>query len=106
MSVAVEDLERGRTAFERCSWEEAFTLLSSADSASPLQVEDLAALAQCAYLTGRTDACAEAHRRSYTEHLRTSNPRGAAMSAYWLHVTLFFKGDAALAAGWLARSGC
>lgn len=104
MSVAAEDLERGRTALLQHSWEEAFTLLTRADAVSPLCADDLGFLAGSAYCTGRMAVCADAHRRSYAEHQRRNNPRGAAMCAYSLYVLYKFKGEQALAAGWLARA--
>lgn len=100
----VDDLERGRSAVQQHTWDKAFALLSSADARSPLQSDDLEALAECAYLSGRTDECIEVRRRGYTAHLQAGNPRQAAMCAYWLHVVHTYRGDQALGAGWLARA--
>ncbi|MFD4661406.1 LuxR C-terminal-related transcriptional regulator [Kitasatospora sp. NPDC058444] len=104
MSVVSQDLERGRTAYERHFWEEAFTLLSSVDAASPLGAKDLDLLAKCAYFTGRSEVCVEVGRRSYAERLRAGTPRGAAMCACQLSVVFMLRGDVALSGGWLARA--
>ncbi|MBK3635565.1 helix-turn-helix transcriptional regulator [Streptomyces sp. MBT97] len=104
MTVVSQDLEQGRTAFERHSWEEAFVLLSSVDAAAPLDAEDLDVLGECAYFTGRTEVWVEVGHRSYVERLRAGAPRGAAMCACRLSVVLMLRGDAALGAGWLGRA--
>lgn len=103
MSIAPDDLERGRTAFAQNSMEEAFTLLTSAQAASPLGADDLEILAECAYCTGRDEESAEAHRRSYAKYQRSGARRCAAMCAYGLHLLYARKGEGALAAGWLGR---
>ncbi len=46
-------LERGREAYGRRAWGDAYRLLSRADQAAPLTGGDLELLATAAYLTGR-----------------------------------------------------
>ena len=53
--TAADPLERGRKAFVRRSWGDAFAQLSAADRESALEAEDLERLATAAYLIGRDD---------------------------------------------------
>jgi DNA-binding CsgD family transcriptional regulator len=94
----------GRDAYERRAWGEAFALLSAADRAGPLDVEDLERLATAAYLTGHDDECADAWTRAHQEWLGRNEPARAARCACWMACGLLFKGDMAPGMGWVARA--
>jgi hypothetical protein len=51
----IAELERGREAFARRAWLDAYTSLSRADQATPLGPEDLELLATSVYMLGRDD---------------------------------------------------
>ncbi len=98
-----EELERARECCRRREWSEAHRLLSLADRTATLAVEDLERLATSAYMIGRD---LEFHR--YLERVHYSCLRDdechAARSAFWLGLTLMFRGETGQASGWLARA--
>ena len=74
------DLGRGREAYERRAWAEAYTALAAADRETPLSPEDLERLATAAHLIGKeahaADLLARAHR-GFLEHRSRHAPRAA-----------------------------
>ena len=78
-----DSLQRGRAAYERQAWSEAHAALSDADSASPLDAEDLDRLATAAALIGLDDASAAARTRAFLAFLYLGYSRRAAASALW-----------------------
>ena len=60
-------LDRGRGAFGRHAWADAYSDLSAADHEAPLSPEDLERLALAAYLAGRDDDGADISARAYHE---------------------------------------
>jgi DNA-binding CsgD family transcriptional regulator len=98
-----ETLDRGRKAFGRRAWEEAFTHLSAADRESALEGEDLERLATAAYLLGRDADCPDLWARAHHRHLGQGNRERAARCAFWLAVGLLEKGESAQGSGWIAR---
>jgi DNA-binding CsgD family transcriptional regulator len=103
-SMALPDArEKGRESFARQAWGDAYAQLSAADRAGTLEPEDLERLGAAAHLLGREDEAAEIAARAHHEHLvRGSVPR-AARCAFWVAITLRFKGEPARAGGWVAR---
>ena len=97
-------LERGRDAFARRAWTEAFELLSAADKASPIDPEDLHRLASAAYLTGKDNESTDAWTRAHQEFLNRNDPEHAARCAYWLAFGLLEHGERARAGGWITRA--
>ena len=101
MSNAVE---RGRAAFRRRAWGDAYGRLSAADRAAPLDPEDLEQLAIAAHLIGREDESSETWARAHQEFLRRDNVTRAARCAFWLALFgLLMQGEPAISGGWLAR---
>jgi len=92
----------GREAFARRAWGEAFDAFAQADGANLLGLDDLERLATAAYLAGH-DAT-ELWARTFHECSRTGDVARAARGAFLLAFGLFSKGEAARAAGWLARA--
>ena len=97
-------LQRGREAYERRAWAEAYTALAAADQKSPLSPEDLERLAIAAQLTGKEAQGADLLGRAHREFLRHQEPQRAARCAFWLGLGLLEKGETAQASGWLARA--
>jgi DNA-binding CsgD family transcriptional regulator/tetratricopeptide (TPR) repeat protein len=97
-------LDRGRGAFARRAWADAYSGLSAADHEAPLSPEDLERLAVAAYLAGRDDDGAGISARAYHEWLRLGDAPRAARCAFWLGFTLVHRGELARGGGWLARA--
>jgi DNA-binding CsgD family transcriptional regulator len=97
-------LDRGRGAFARRAWADAYCGLSAADHEAPLSPEDLERLALAAYLAGRDDDGAGISARAYHEWLHLGDAPRAARCAFWLGFTLLHRGELARGGGWLARA--
>jgi DNA-binding CsgD family transcriptional regulator len=100
-----ETLDRGRGAFGRHAWADAYAGLSAADHEAPLAPEDLEQLAMAAHLAGRDSESADIWARAYHELLRLGDAPRAARCAFWLGFTLVHRGEFARGGGWLARAG-
>jgi ATP/maltotriose-dependent transcriptional regulator MalT len=96
-------ITRGREAFRRRAWRDAYGALSLANEAGSLDAVDLEALATAAYLIGREGDFQKALERAHDGYRRSTQPTRAARCAFWLGLTLLFRGDRAQASGWLAR---
>ena len=103
-SSASGDLERGRAAYERRAFGEAFRILSAADRRGPLQAEDLDLLAMSAGLLGRDADLLALLERAHHAHLEAGSGLRAARSAFWLGFRLINRGEPARASGWFARA--
>lgn len=99
-------LERGRKAYDRAAWGDAYAGLSAADEEAPLEVDDLECLAMAAYLTGREDTAVEVWGRVH--HLLLAQGavgvERAVRCAFWAGVVLVRQGQHAQAGGWFARA--
>jgi DNA-binding CsgD family transcriptional regulator len=104
MTSTADAGERGRVAFERREWGDAYRLLAAADRESPLDPEDVERLAVAAHLIGHDDESAELHSRAQQEFSRLGDAERAALCAFWLGFQLFMSGDDARSRGWLARA--
>ncbi len=98
------NLTRGRDAFLRCGWTDAYTLLAAADRNEPLQPDDLERLATAAYLIGKDPESTEIWTRAHQEFLRRDAVERAARCAFWLAFGLMHHGERARAAAWITRA--
>jgi ATP/maltotriose-dependent transcriptional regulator MalT len=97
-------VERGRAAYERRAWGDAYEHLIAADHQSALPADDLELLAVAAYLTGRDDTAIEVLERAHRAQIDAGEtPRGV-RCAFWLAMTLVLRGQEAQGGGWLARA--
>lgn len=104
-SVTVRDaLGRGRLAFARRSWSDAYDGLSDAAIEGSLELEDLEHLALAAELIGRHDESSDILARAHQEALRSGDIARAAYDAFWLGFGLFARGEFARGGGWIARA--
>ncbi len=101
---ALDNLDRGRDAYRRRAWADAYRSLSLADQANPLDVEDLERLARSAYLIGRTDDFLTTLERAHHAYLNAGKSVQAARCSFWLGLFLLLRGDTGRATGWLARA--
>jgi DNA-binding CsgD family transcriptional regulator len=100
---AVEELERGREAYARRAWGEAYEALSRADQAAALEAEDLELLATAAYMLGREDDL-RSLERACDLYLERGEMLRAARCAGWVGMHLFLRGAMGPATGWLGRA--
>jgi hypothetical protein len=100
---AIVESERGRAAYARGAWGEAFEALSSADRAAPLDAGDLELLARSAYMLGRDDDYVGGLERAHHAHLEAQQVAPAARCAFWIGHNLLFRGERGRASGWFSR---
>lgn len=96
-------LERGRECYERRAWGDAYDALLCADPATALGADDLERLATAAYLTGRDVEFQRILERLHRVHVEAGARARAARCAFWLGLTLLFRGEVGQANGWTAR---
>jgi DNA-binding NarL/FixJ family response regulator len=99
-----ELVSRGREAFARRAWVDAFESLSRADQAVPLGPDELELLATSAYMVGRDDEHVRALERAHHAHLDAGDTPGAVRSAYWIGHNLMLRGEMGPATGWFGRA--
>ncbi len=104
MTGAPADLERGREAYAKRTWIDAYSLLADADQADPLNAEDLELLARSAYMLGRDDDYVSGLERAHHAYLASQRPLPAARCAWWIGHNFAFRGEMAPAHGWFARA--
>jgi DNA-binding NarL/FixJ family response regulator len=97
-------LERGRDAYARGAWREAFESLTQADRAASLAHEDLELLARSAYMLGLDDEYRADLERAHRAYMSAGAVPRAARCAVWIGHNLLFRGDRARATGWFARA--
>ena len=104
MTDTVAALDRGRKAFVRSAWREAFLALSEVDRAAALSGRDLEELGRSAYMVGETDVYVNALERAHRAHLEAGDVLPAVRVAFWIGHSLLFRGQAVPAGGWFARA--
>jgi tetratricopeptide (TPR) repeat protein len=95
--------ERGRDAYRRRAWSEAYARLTAADRGAPLEPADLERLAVTCTMLGRETESAGYLARAYQAYQRSEAPERAARAAFWLILDLMDRGDVAQASGWIGR---
>jgi DNA-binding NarL/FixJ family response regulator len=98
-----ELVSRGREAFARRAWPDAFASLSRADQAVALGAEELELLATSAYMVGRDDEHVRALERAHHAHLDAGATPRAVRCAYWIGHNLMLRGEMGPASGWFGR---
>ena len=98
-------LEQARASFAQRSWGDAYAQFATADTATPLGLDDLEKLALAAYLTGHDEESTLAWTRAHHEAIRRDDPQRAARNAFLIGSGLMFRGETAPGLGWFARGG-
>jgi DNA-binding CsgD family transcriptional regulator/tetratricopeptide (TPR) repeat protein len=98
-----KDLEHGRASYDRGAWHDAFEALRLADQAVPLDCDDLQRLGVVAYLLGRELEFERYFERLHHVQLGHGQPENAARAAFWLGLSLLFRGEPARSSAWIAR---
>jgi len=102
--ISQDDLERGRAAYERRAWQDAYESLSTADEAAALGAEDLELLATSAYMLGRDDEYLSVLERAHHAYLEASDHPAAFRCAFWVGINHALRGEMGPAGGWLGRA--
>jgi tetratricopeptide (TPR) repeat protein len=102
--TGAEALVRGRAAFGRRAWGDAFADLSSVDARTPLTPQDLERLAVAAYLLGRDADSDHTLARAHLRWLESGEVECAVRCAFWLAYSMLSRGELAPAGGWIARA--
>ncbi|GAA5119165.1 LuxR C-terminal-related transcriptional regulator [Haloechinothrix salitolerans] len=92
------ELSRGREAFDRGEWSDAYALLSAAE---PLATPDVERLAQAAVLVGRDRESTDLWTRAYREWVARGDIARAVRAVFWLTFGLLNRGEQVLAGGWI-----
>ena len=101
----MDDRDRGRAAYHRRAWLEAFEALGRAGRDGRLTADDLELMAASGYMLDRYDEAWQALNHAHRIRLRGGDPAGAARCAAWLGLGLLAVGEFARAAGWFGRAG-
>ena len=97
------DLEHSRACYDRGAWDEAFEALRLADQTTPLDCDDLQRLGIAAYLIGNELDFERYFDRLHRAQLEQGRREHAARTAFWLGLTLLFRGEMAQSNAWIAR---
>jgi DNA-binding NarL/FixJ family response regulator len=97
--TATDHLERGRKAYARCAWRDAFESLTEATAP-----DDLERLATAAYMLGRDDDHEAALERAHQAYLDRGEGLPAVRCAFWIGMHLILRGQVGRATGWLGRA--
>ena len=104
MPDASDELERGREAYARRAWSDAYESLSGADEADPLGAQDLELLATSAYMLGRDDEYVSGLERAHHAYLDGGEGLRAVRCAFWIGINLILRGEMGPASGWVGRA--
>ena len=86
-------------------WEAAYVLMSRADDAGEVASgEAFQQFAVCAYMTGREDTYVDLMMRAFDDFVAGASQQRAARAAFWIGLTLMFRGEFGRGGGWLARA--
>jgi DNA-binding NarL/FixJ family response regulator len=98
-----DNLDRGRDAFLRQRWTDAYGLLTTANRDEPLEPTDLERLATAAYLLGKDADSMEIWTRAHQEFMGRGAVTRAARCAFWIGSCLMHHGERTRAGGWITR---
>ena len=102
--AVVEDLERGRDAYARRAWRDAYEHLGTADEAEELAINDLELLATTAFMLGRDDEYLSLLERAHHAHLEAGETLPAVRNAIWMGLILVTRGELGPGGGWIGRA--
>jgi len=102
VAEASDELATGRRCHDDRAWADAFESLSRADEQVALGVEDLELLATSAYLIGRDEEFLKILDRAHHAYRTAGETARAARCAFWLGLSLLFRGETGRGTGWLA----
>jgi class 3 adenylate cyclase len=104
MGIDLSAREAGRAAADRHAWHEAFDRLCEADRGTPLEADDLDALAEAAWWSGRMSDCIAARERAFAAYQAAGNSRRAMKVAAELADHHMDRLEMTIAGAWLQRA--
>jgi DNA-binding NarL/FixJ family response regulator len=104
MRNRAEALERGREAYARRAWLEAYDVLASVYEGESLDAADLELLSTASFMLGRDDDCIAWLERAHRAHLESGETLRAVRCAAWIGLNLAARGEIGPASGWLGRA--
>ena len=102
-AAGVGPLERGRDAYRRRAWREAYAGLSAAEREATLEPQDLERLAVACRMLGREAESTGFLTRAFQAYQRSEAPERAVRAAFWIVIDLMERGEVAQASGWMGR---
>jgi DNA-binding CsgD family transcriptional regulator len=99
-----DHLERGRDAYARSAWGDAYELLGHAERAAPLTGSDLVLLATSAHMLGLVDEWLPLLERAHHTYAEEGEALPAVRCAFWIGMNLALRGEMGPATGWLGRA--
>ncbi len=96
-------LDKGRDAYRRGSWAEAYAALRNVASSAPLEPGDLEILTWAADLTGHLEEAEDLAAQTHHAAIRSGDIALAARAAFWLGFGLLERGEHSRGSGWMAR---
>ncbi|MGA7306400.1 MAG: LuxR C-terminal-related transcriptional regulator [Rhodothermales bacterium] len=100
----MSELVKGRNAFKRGNWSDAYSLLSRANETTALNAVDLERLGTSAYLIGRDREFHRFIEHAHRSYVEGDRPERAARSAFTLGLDLLLRGETGKATGWIKRA--
>ena len=100
----VDELERGREAYAKRAWLDAYESLTAAERQAVLDPPDANLLATCAFMLGRDDESVAWLERGHQRYLAGGDTIGAVHCAVWIVLNLASRGQIGPATGWLGRA--
>jgi DNA-binding CsgD family transcriptional regulator/tetratricopeptide (TPR) repeat protein len=94
---------RGREAYQRRAWADAFAAFTEASAHGPLEAEDVERLAWSALLCRQDAAAIEGFERLHQLRLEAGEGLPAARAAHWVAMLSVTRGEPGRASGWFAR---
>ena len=103
--MTVDDrIERGRAAYARRAWSEAFDLLTEADRVAPLGLDDLEMAGFAAQYCGHDEVAGQLAARIHRAAMTAGDFVRAARMAFWLGMAFLQRGDVTQGGGWIGRA--
>ncbi len=87
-----DELKRGRDAYARSAWSEAYELLGHAEGAAPLSGADLVLLATAAHMLGLVDQWIPLLERAHHTYAEEGEALPAVRCAFWIGMNLALRG--------------
>lgn len=100
----VDELERGREAYAKRAWLEAYEALTAAEEQTALDGRDADVLATCAFMLGRDDESVAWLERGHQRYIESGDTLRAVHCAAWIGLNLASRGQIGPATGWLGRA--